>query len=231
MRSDLKQLRDFYPSPAAKPEELLQRLGWPNAPDLAARYAALLSPIDFTRYSPHHRLRLLDVGCGFGLLLDYLKENALLDLIDYTGVDLVDAVLTEARSRWPNARFEKRDVRDLPYPDDAFDYCIVCGIFTVKVGNTYAETVALAQSTLKALWPSVTLGLGFNSMSKHVDWEREDLFHWPLDDIMAFSKRDLSRHVSFRLDYGLWEVSTLIGKTPRIVAQRVPTAWGEPTSA
>ena len=57
----------------------------------------------------------------------------------------------------------KRDVRDQPYPDDAFDYAIACSIFTVKHDNTYAETVALAEGTLRAVWPSVTEGLGFNS--------------------------------------------------------------------
>jgi hypothetical protein len=101
----------------------------------------------------------------------------------------------------------------------------VCGIFTVKSGNTYDETVALAQDTLKAAWPSVEVGLAFNSMSKHVDWERDDLFHWPLDDIMAFCKRDLSRHVSFRLDYGLWEGSTLVRKQPVLRSSKVPPRW------
>ena len=226
MRSDTKRLSEIYPWPEAESGNILKRLGWPpSASDLAVRYAILLSPIDFSLYSPHRRLRLLDIGCGFALLLDYLEENGLLGLVDYTGVDLVDAVLTEARCRRPNARFEKRDVRDQPYPDDSFDYCIVCGIFTVKHNNTYAETIALAEGTLRALWPSVTQGLSFNSMSKHVDWERNDLLHWPLDDIMAFCKRDLSRHVSFRLDYGLWEVSTLISKVPRTAAGGIPSVW------
>ena len=170
-------------------------------------------------------MRLLDVGCGLALILDYLKENALLDRVDYTGVDLLDSMLSEARERWPEARFERRDIRDQPFPDDAFDYGVVCGIFTVKHENTYADTVAFAESTLRAAWPSVTIGLGFNSMSKHVDWERDDLFHWPLDDIMTFCKRDLSRHVTFRLDYGLWEVSTLVRKTPLTTAAIVPPAW------
>jgi SAM-dependent methyltransferase len=222
VRKDVEKLAEIYPRDGAS---LPDRLGWPNAADLAARYAMLLSAIDFGRYSSERPLKLLDVGCGFGLLLDYLKENSLIDLVDYTGVDLVDSVLDEARARWPRHRFHKRDVRDDPYPDDAFDYCIVCGIFTVKNDNSYEDTVALAQSTFKAVWPSVTLGLAFNCMSKHVDWERDDLFHWPLDDIMAFCKKELSRHVSLNLDYGLWEVSTLVLKAPRRRDTKAPAAW------
>jgi SAM-dependent methyltransferase len=221
MRKDVERLGEFYPWPGSG----VKRLGWPNAQDHAARMAALLSPIDFAGHSADRKLRLLDLGCGLGFLLDYLKVNGLLDLVDYTGVDQLDFILDEARERWPNARFERRDVRDEPFPEAAFDYCIACGLFTVKHGNTYADTVVLAESTMKAVWASVTLGLGFNSMSKHVDWERDDLFHWPLDDIMAFCKRDLSRHVSFRLDYGLWEVSTLVLKAPRTTHAVVPEGW------
>jgi hypothetical protein len=83
----------------------------------------------------------------------------------------------------------------------------------------------MAQDTLKAVWPSVTIGLAFNAMSKHVDWERDDLFHWPLDDIMAFCKTDLSRHVRLRLDYGLWEVSTIVLKSPAARLGSVPVGW------
>jgi SAM-dependent methyltransferase len=226
MRKDVERLSDIYPPLDAAIGSDFEALGWPAKPsDLAARYATLLSPIDFSNYSKDEPLRLLDVGCGLGLLLEYLTANSLLDRVDYTGVDLVDWILKEARRRWPRHRFDQRDIRDQPYPDDAFDYAIACSIFTVKHDNTYAETVALAEGTLRAVWPSVKLGLAFNSMSKHVDWERDDLFHWPLDEIMAFCKRDLSRHVTFRLDYGLWEAATLVRKEPLPGLSKVPLNW------
>jgi len=62
-------------------------------------------------------------------------------------------------------------------------------------------------------------------MSKHVDWEREYLFHWPLDDIQAFCKANLSRHVSLRLDYGPWETSVLVRKAPVKRHSKMPPQW------
>src|SRR4029078_11082066 len=109
-----------------------------------------------------------------------------------------------------------------PFDEHRFDYCIVCGVFTGKFEVTHAEMEAMAQEILRAVWASVTIGLGFNVMSKHVDWERDDLFHWPLDNIMAFCKEKLSRHVSMRLDYGMWDVSTLVLKTPLARRSNVP---------
>jgi SAM-dependent methyltransferase len=226
MRKDVERFSDIYPPRDPAIWSDLATVGWPEKPsDLAARYATLLSSIDFSNYSHDQPLRLLDLGCGLGLLLEYLTANSLVDRIDYTGVDLVDSMLTEARRRWPRHRFDQRDVRDEPYDTNEFDYCIVCGVFTVKHENTYDETRTFAEDTLKAVWPSVTLGLAFNSMSKHVDRERDDLFHWPLDEIMAFCKRDLSRHVTFRLDYGLWEVATLVRKEPVPRLSEVPANW------
>jgi SAM-dependent methyltransferase len=226
MRKDVEKLSDIYPPRDNAVGSDFDALGWPAKPsDLAARYATLLSSIDFSDYSNHKPLRLLDLGCGLGLLLEYLTANSLLDRVDYTGVDLVDSMVTEARRRWPGHRFDQRDIRDEGYDIGEFDYCIFCGVFTVKHGNTYDDTRAFAEGTLKAVWPSVKVGLAFNSMSKHVDRERDDLFHWPLDEIMAFCKRDLSRHVSFRLDYGLWEAATLVRKEPLPRLSDVPVNW------
>jgi SAM-dependent methyltransferase len=157
MRKDVKRLSEIYPPRDAAIGSDLDALGWAKPSDHAARYEILLSPMDFSDYSKDEPLRLLDVGCGLGLLLEYLAANSLLDRVDYTGVDLVDSMLKEARRRWPRHRFDQRDIRDEPYDKDEFDYCIVCGVFTVKHGNTYRETRAFAQDTLKAVWPSVKL--------------------------------------------------------------------------
>jgi SAM-dependent methyltransferase len=225
MRRDVQLLSEYYAKAAEGSASDLAALGWPNAADLAARFEVLLSGVDFSNYSPSRRLKLLDIGCGLGLLLEYLVENSLIDLVDYRGVDLVEPILVRARERWPGHRFELRDIRVEPYGIEEFDYCILCGVFTVRVGKSYQETVESAQGTLQALWPMVKMGLGFNSMSKHVDWERDDLFHWPLDEIMAFCKARLSRHVSLNVDYGLWETATLVRKEPRFRNSKVPGGW------
>jgi len=227
MRKDVEKLAAVYAASLANYGATPKGLLWPNAPDLATRFEVLLGGINFQRYTRVNRIKLLDLGCGPGLLLDYLNENQLIDLVDYTGVDVLEADLLEARSRWPDYRFELRDVRDCPFDEHRFDYCIVCGVFTGKFEVTYAEMEAMAQEILRAVWPSVTIGLGFNVMSKHVDWERDDLFHWPLDNIMAFCKAHLSRHASFRLDYGLWEVSTIVLKSPIERQTRLPNQWSE----
>jgi SAM-dependent methyltransferase len=224
MRDDLNPLRNAYAAGLAAHGPTARGLLWPNAADMAIRYETLLrsaSP------EPHgsRPLRLLDLGCGAGLLLDYLAENNLLAALDYTGIDIRGEAVDYCRGRWPEFRFEIRDVRDQPFPAAEFDHCLICGVFTGKFDMSYAAMEAMAHETLSAVWPSVTEGLSFNTMSRHVDWERDDLFHWPLDDIMAFAKTNLSRHVAFHLDYGLWEVAVSVRKGPLSPKSSLPAGW------
>lgn len=225
MREDVRKISADYAGALANMGPTLEGVGWPNAADLVVRYATLLGPIDFDRFSRNRPLRLIDLGCGLGFLLDYFAKNDLLDRVDYTGVDVSEVALTHACRRWPLRRFDLRDIRDRPFQIDEYDYCIICGVFTSRCCIGFEEMRKLVEATLTAVWRSVAIGVGFNVMSKHVDWEREDLFHWPLDDMMAFCKAKLSRHVSFRLDNGLWDVSAFVLRDPVQLRTAIPETW------
>jgi SAM-dependent methyltransferase len=225
MRSDARRLAAEYDLGVAERGFTLSGIGWPNPADLATRFETLFSAVDLLRYSRERPLRLLDVGCGPAFLLDYLAANDLIDQVDYTGVDISEPLVEHARARWPGRRFERRDLRDEPFADGAFDYAVICGVFGGRCGLSHHDMRALTEATLTSLWPAVAEGLSFNVMSKHVDWERDDLFHWPLDDIMAFCKAKLSRHVAMRLDYGLWETAVFVRKAPSPAKSEVPDYW------
>lgn len=225
LQPDLERLTRDYPAALAACGVTPMGVLWPNAPDLATRYEVLLAPLQLASRSTERPLRLLDLGCGPGFLLDFLQANALLDKIDYLGVDVSEATMRHARARWPNQRFELRDVRLQPFPENSFDHAIICGVFIVRYTNSHEAMASLVEATLKSVWNSVHDALAFNVMSKHVDWERDDLFHWPLDSAMTFCKQHLSRHVSFRLDYGLWEASILVAREPVARRSNVPANW------
>jgi SAM-dependent methyltransferase len=225
MQQDLERLTRDYPAALAARGITPTGVLWPNAPDLATRFEVLLAPLNLAQRAPGERVRLLDLGCGPGFLLDYLQVNGLLDKVDYVGVDVTEVTMEHARTRWPQHRFELRDVRTQPFPEGSFDYAIICGVFTTRYTNTHEEMAALVEATLQSVWGSVQQGLGFNVMSKHVDWERDDLFHWPLDTAMSFCKSRLSRHVCLRLDYGLWETAILVSRDPVARRTLVPANW------
>jgi ubiquinone/menaquinone biosynthesis C-methylase UbiE len=72
--------------------------------------------------------RIIDVGCGFGAT-DLVLAERFVDS-EVVGIDLSEPLLRLARQAAARAvpgervRFEKADVQQIPYPDDAFDAAI-----------------------------------------------------------------------------------------------------------
>jgi SAM-dependent methyltransferase len=186
---------------------------WPNGLDLEARFATLLSVLDGTPgESPPV---LLDVGCGPGLLLDYLQATGRLERVEYHGIDLSPVMVDAARQRWPGKDFSARDMVAEPLPDQSVDVVIMNGVLTEKLALSHEAMVGLAQTLILAAFRTARVGVAFNVMGRHVDWERPDLFHWGFDELAAFLKARVSRHYAFRTDYGLYEYSAFVWREPR----------------
>jgi hypothetical protein len=92
---------------------------------------------------------------------------------------------------------------------------VLNGVFTEKRALTFQEMWTHTQQLLDRVFQAARIGIAFNVMSKHVDWERDDLFHLPFDVLAEFLRRKLSRHFRFRADYGLYEFTTYVYREPR----------------
>lgn len=203
---------------AARPQDRLlhhyeQRLGefgdsatgacWPNEHDRQTRYGVMLDLIDA---APHEKLVLCDLGCGTGGLLAEIRRRGLQN-VEYIGIDRSPGALAYARAKFPDAAFLELDVT-APDPDLRSincDYLVANGLFTGKFDLTHEEMWAFLVTVIDLVWPHVRRGLAFNVMSKVVDWERDDLFHLPMDEAAQLLHRLAGRRVRMRADYGLYE--------------------------
>lgn len=61
--------------------------------------------------------KVLDIGCGNGLLYPLMKER----MVDYTGLDYSKGLLAEARRLHPFATFMEGDATAMPFADETFD--------------------------------------------------------------------------------------------------------------
>jgi len=198
---------------------------WPNGIDLAARFATQLSILDDAPAGV--QTVLLDVGCGPGLLLDYLRTSGRLERVQYHGVDLSTLMVGAAHERWPDEDFQARDIVADPLPEQSVDLVVMNGVLTEKRGLTQAAMISLAEPLIAAAFRCARVAIAFNVMSRHVDWERPDLFHWGFDELGAYLSRNVSRHYTFRADYGLYEYTALVWRHPRRTAPPSAEAWWE----
>jgi SAM-dependent methyltransferase len=183
---------------------------WPNGADLAARFGVMLELLAQTSGRP----ALLDLGCGPGLLLDYLAATGGVDRVRYRGIDLSSAMIDAARVRWPMHEFECRDIVAAPLPEQSVDIVIMNGVLTERISLSVEAMTAMAKSLVAAAFRIARVGIAFNVMNAHVDWERADLFHWRFDALADFLTREVSRHYAFRADYGLYEYTCLVRRKP-----------------
>lgn len=195
-------------------EDCLQQHGdshlgvdWPNAEDVEKRYRVMLEVI--RPLAPGQRVSLLDFGCGAAHLNEYIRERRL-DHIEYAGLDLSEKFLRLSQSKFPGNRFFSLDLLDENAALPVFDYIVLNGVFTEKRELSFDEMLSYFQQLVRRVFAHAAVGIAFNVMTKHVDWERDDLFHLPFDTLAGFLKNELSRNFIFRNDYGLYEYTTYV---------------------
>lgn len=170
------------------------------------QYAMMMEVIRETE-GPIH---VLDFGCGLAHMLDYIKSEPRLAHVQYSGLDLSEDYIAAARKRHPEADLRQMDVLadDTKLPD--YDYVVMNGVFNFRGKIPYEEMLAYWRRLLPIAFRHSRKGIAFNAMSKYVDWERDDLFHLPFDEMASFVRPNLSRHFVIRHDYPAYEYTTYV---------------------
>ncbi len=181
---------------------------WPKADDAATRYRTMLEVV---RPGSSKPIELLDFGCGAGHLLEYLRKQPIPGLT-YLGLDASPKFIDLCHRKFPGVAFFCRDVLNPDAEVPACDYAVMNGVFTEKREMSFDEMFAFWSAVLSKVFAAARVGVAFNVMSTQVDWERDDLFHLPLDRMAHFLTHRLSRHFVVRNDYGLYEYTVYLYK-------------------
>jgi SAM-dependent methyltransferase len=180
---------------------------WPKAEDVQKRHRVMLDVI--RPESQGRRVSLLDFGCGAAHLNEYIREQRL-DQIEYTGLDLSEKFVRLSQTKFPGNRFFCLDLLEENASLPNFDYIVLNGIFTEKRDLSFDEMLSYFNQLVRRVFDHAAVGIAFNVLSKHVDWERDDLFHLPFDIVAGFLTKELTRNFIFRNDYGLYEYTTYV---------------------
>lgn len=155
---------------------------------------------------------LLDAGCGCGLLLDHIAQRRLAH-VRYRGIDASEAMLAAAKSRHPEATYSQADLAgDEPLPNA--EWIFANGILTERRETPHDEMVRYAERLVTRLYEACTVGIVFNVLTTHVNFRNDMLFYWDPAEIIAFSCRNLSRHITVCQDTELYDLFVCIRRAP-----------------
>nr|WP_315473114.1 class I SAM-dependent methyltransferase [uncultured Undibacterium sp.] len=180
---------------------------WPKLEDVETRYRVMLGLIPAERRLLE--VSVLDFGCGAAHLLEYIQASPYRGL-QYSGLDLSKPFVDLSKAKYPAVDFYCLDILENPTVLPSFDYIVLNGVFTEKRNLTFEEMFAYFCRMVQVVFEKARYGIAFNVMSSHVDWERDDLFHLPLDRLAKFLVKDISRNFVIRNDYGLYEYTVYI---------------------
>lgn len=94
---------------------------------LYTRYVLVVDEIEkylLKKSAPNQKIRILDVGCGDGVLLYLLQKHIMRHVVEMHGVDLSPEALGVAEEKIPQGIFTRKDAYHTGYPDRYFDIVV-----------------------------------------------------------------------------------------------------------
>lgn len=203
-----------------------QGVDWPTEEGALIRHRIMANLWSQDYSSP---LSILDLGCGYGGFLTYLKNRPLRKpkkskndhekksalspspyALNYTGIDLSPEMITAAQQLHPNHDFRVHDVIHSPLAPNSFDYGVMNGVLTEKRDLSFEDMCLITETLIYSLFKTCRKGIAFNVMNDHVDFKRPHLFYLSFDRLVAFLTEKCSRHITIHADYGLYEYTVYV---------------------
>lgn len=204
METVSKRLKEHYEKTFSEFGASSKGVDWGTDEDVMLRYENMLSLI---RKESEPPFSLLDVGCGYGGLLDYAVEHDI--KLKYTGIDVAENMIGHAKANHETDEFFVGDVLHHPF-DRRFDYVICNGILTQKLATTIKEMDRFANALIKRMFGLCEIGISFNIMSSKVNFMADNLYYRSPVEMLSFCLDNLSSKVRIDHAYPIYEYTVYV---------------------
>ena len=201
----LDSVNDYYTQKIKQYGVTPKGVDWNSLESQELRFRELCSVID-----ANEEFSVLDFGCGYGAMLDYLAE--LKKDFHYTGLDISDEMIAQAiKKHAGNKNISwKTGLSD----DELHDYTIASGIFSVRLNAGDGEWKKYITDTLDIINKHSKKGFAFNMLTIYSDKEfmRDYLYYADPAFFFDYCKRNFSKYVALLHDYPLYEFTIIVKK-------------------
>ena len=178
---------------------------WKNSDSQNTRLLQLIKFID-----EKERFSILDVGCGYGKLLELMQANFV--NFNYTGVDYSREQIEIAKqlnAKKPNVDFKT----ELDEEDKHYDYVVASGIFNVMFADPFVWTTYVRNEMHKLFDLSKKM-FACNFLTDYSDAHRKspDLFYAKPEEMFKFAATELYQKLIILHDYEMFDFTLLVKK-------------------
>jgi SAM-dependent methyltransferase len=177
---------------------------WNSEASQHIRFDQLLKVVEAQSFS------LLDYGCGYGALADYLVTK---DFdVEYYGYDILESAIESARQAHQNQsrRTFFTDKSQIP----TCDYIVASGIFNFRGEQSFEDWTEYVLGVLNDFNQFSVRGFASNFLTKYSDADRmrPDLYYADPLFLFDYCKCNFSKNVALLHDYRLYDFTLIIRK-------------------
>ena len=177
---------------------------WNSETSQNTRFDQLLKVVEMQSFS------LLDYGCGYGALADYLDAKGF--DVNYCGYDILEsAIETACKAHLDKPRrLFFADKSQLPI----CDYTVASGIFNFRGEQSFDSWTEYVLGVLSEFNQLSLHGFSSNFLTKYSDSDkmRPDLYYADPMFLFDYCKRNFSKNVALLHDYRLYDFTILVRK-------------------
>jgi len=207
MDSITKKFQEHYRSTITKYGPNFKGVDWNNKKNTELRYRSMLEI-----FANHFKKKpsLLDIGCGYGGLLQEIKKRKI--ILNYTGLDVVPEMITLAQKKHPSSKFINKDIFSLSSKKQ-YDFVIANGLFTQKLKATNKDMEKFMFRLINKMWSLSKEGIAFNILTSQVDFKNPGNFYY--DPAVLINKtKKMTRFFKINHDYPIFEYTFYLYKKP-----------------
>ena len=177
---------------------------WNSEASQNTRFDQLLKVVEIQSFS------LLDYGCGYGALADYLEAKG--SDVAYYGYDILESAIATARQvhEGKPRRVFSTDQSML----SVYDYTVASGIFNFRGAQSFQNWTEYVLSVLSEFDQLSLHGFASNFLTKYSDADkmRPDLYYADPLFLFDYCKRNFSKNVALLHDYYLYDFTLIVRK-------------------
>jgi SAM-dependent methyltransferase len=204
-RYKLNKVEDYFTEKLETHGATPLGVGWSSPVAQETRFLQLIKIID-----PGKKYSLLDFGCGFGAMYDYLIRLG--HKLHYIGYDVTLPMIEKGCELHPNnpdCLFTSR-IDEVP----VVDYAVLSGALNIKMDADYAIWTEHVIDCLQKMNEHSEKGFSFNMLTKYSDAEkmRPELYYGDPLFFFDYCKKNFSKNVALLHDYILYDFTILVRK-------------------